>query len=54
MSDKTDIAFVRTEDAPILPPPPSQAGLTGWLYRNIFESMSDYSSIGAACRVEYV
>ena len=50
MSDKTDIAFVRTEDAPILPPPPSQAGLTGWLYRNIFESMSDYSSIGAGLR----
>ena len=28
--------FVRTEIAPVLPPPPSEAGVTGWLYHNIF------------------
>jgi general L-amino acid transport system permease protein len=44
------VAFVRREDAPLLPPPPSQAGLVGWLYKNIFASMSDFGSIGAAVK----
>ncbi len=44
------LAFVRTEDAPILPPPASEAGITGWLYQNIFASMSDFSSAGASIR----
>jgi len=42
--------FVRREDAPILPPPATEAGITGWLWHNIFESMADYSSIGAGIR----
>ena len=29
-------AFVRAEDAPLLPPPATEAGLTGWLWQNIF------------------
>ena len=37
--------FVRDEDAPILPAPPLEAGVTGWLYHNIFQSMNDFSSI---------
>lgn len=47
---KQDYAFVRKEDAPLLPPPPSQAGITGWLWQNIFASMADYSSISASIR----
>lgn len=39
--------YVRTEVAPLLPPPASEAGLSGWLYHNIFASMSDFSSPGA-------
>ncbi len=49
-SSMADVAFVRSEDAPLLPPPPSQAGITGWLWQNIFASMSDFSSIGASIR----
>jgi len=45
-----DVAFVRNEDAPLLPPPASQAGITGWLWQNIFASMSDFTSIGASIR----
>ena len=41
----SETAFVRTEDAPLLPPPPSQAGIIGWMWRNIFASMADYSSL---------
>lgn len=41
----SETAFVRTEDAPLLPPPASQAGITGWMWRNIFASMADYSSL---------
>ena len=42
--------FVRTEAAPLLPPPASEAGITGWLYHNIFQSMSDFSSVGATLK----
>ena len=48
VSKKQKYAFVRSEDAPILPPPASQAGITGWLWQNIFASMADYSSLGAS------
>ena len=44
----TQAAFVRTQDAPLLPPPPSQAGVRGWLWRNIFASMADFSSLSAS------
>ena len=40
--------WVRTKDAPLLPPPASEVGITGWLWRNIFSSMSNFTSIGAA------
>lgn len=43
MSDQ-NIFYVRTEEAPRLPAPPSQQGITGWLWSNIFASMADYSS----------
>ena len=48
VSKKQKYAFVRNEDAPVLPPPASQAGSTGWLWQNIFASMADYSSLGAS------
>ena len=47
-SKKLKIEFVREQDAPILPPPPSEAGITGWLWQNIFMSMSNYSSVRAS------
>lgn len=42
--------YVRTEDAPLLPPPATEAGITGWLWQNIFASMSDFQSLSAAIR----
>ena len=39
------MSFNREIEAPILPAPPSEVGVKGWLYHNIFQSMSDYSSI---------
>ena len=47
-SKKLKIEFVREKDAPILPPPPSEAGITGWLWQNVFMSMSNYSSVRAS------
>lgn len=46
----SEFAHVRTQDAPILPPPASEAGLTGWLWQNIFYSMANFSSVGAGIR----
>ena len=48
VSKKQKYAFVRSEDAPVLPPPASQAGITGWLWQNIFASMADYSSLSSS------
>ena len=42
--------FVRTVDAPELPPPPSETGITGWVWRNILSSCADFTSIGASVR----
>lgn len=49
-SSNNEIAFVREEDAPRLPPPASQAGVIGWLWRNIFSSMSNFSTPGASAQ----
>ena len=45
-----DKGYVRTEDAPVLPPPPSEAGISGWLWHNVLASCSDFTSIGSAVR----
>ena len=42
--------FVRTEDAPLLAPPPSESGITGWLWQNVLSSCADFTSVGAAAR----
>ena len=42
--------FVRTVDAEILPPPAKEAGIIGWLWRNLLSSMMDYSSVNAALK----
>lgn len=44
----SQIGYVRTEDAPLLPPPASEAGFQGWLRQNFLNSVTDFSSIGAA------
>jgi len=44
------IAYVRSEPAPLLPPPASQTGIIGWLHKNILSSMTDFSSPGAAIK----
>ena len=43
-------AFVRKDNAPVLPAPPSEVGLKGWLYQNVFQSMSDFSSLSASIK----
>ena len=43
-------AFVRKSDAPLLPAPPSEVGLKGWLYQHVFQSMSDFSSLSASIK----
>jgi general L-amino acid transport system permease protein len=48
------LGFVRSEAAPLLPPPVTEAGLTGWIYHNILESMTDFSSIGATVRSAFM
>lgn len=42
--------FVRTEEAPLMPPPPSETGITGWLWQNVISSCADFSSVGASIR----
>ena len=42
------LAFLRTEDAPLLSPPASEVGFVGWARQNIFASMSDFTSVRAA------
>ncbi len=42
------LAYIRTEEAPLLPPPASEVGFVGWARQNIFASMSDFSSVRAA------
>ena len=49
-ASNSETAFIRQEDAPILPPPITSAGPAGWLYQNIFASMLDFSTLGAAVK----
>ena len=42
------IGYVRTEQAPVKPPPASEVGWQGWFRQNILASMSDFTSVGAA------
>ena len=42
------IAYVRTDEAPLMAPPASQTGWQGWLRQNVLNSISDFSSVGAA------
>ena len=43
-----DIAYVREEEAPALPPPVRQRGLIGWIWRNMLQSMSNFSTPAAS------
>ncbi len=47
MADNT-IAYVRTEYTPAAPPPPSTIGVQGWLWENIFSSMTKFSTLSAS------
>lgn len=47
---RTYSGFVRTEDAPLMPPPPSESGITGWLWQNVLSSCADFTSVGAGVR----
>ena len=42
------VAYVREEEAPALPPPVRQRGVIGWLWRNMFQSMSNFSTPAAS------
>lgn len=37
----SSLAYVRNDEAPRLPPPPSTVGLRGWLLKNLFSSIGD-------------
>ncbi len=37
-SANNEVAFVRTADAPVLPPPPNVIGVNGWLLQNLVSS----------------
>jgi len=42
------IAYIRTDEAPSLPPPASHVGWRKWLWDNMFSSMANFGSIGAS------
>lgn len=44
------IAYIRTTEAPTLPPPSSQSGWRKWLWDNLFSSMANFGSIAASLR----
>ena len=37
----TTEAYVRTDEAPSLPPPPNMVGMQGWLLKNLFSTIGD-------------
>jgi general L-amino acid transport system permease protein len=54
LKNEKDYAFVRNEDAPILPPPATEVGLSGWLWQNIFSSMADFKSASSSIRSIFI
>ena len=54
LKNKKDYAFVRNEDAPILPPPATEVGFSGWLWQNIFSSMADFKSASSSIRSIFI
>ena len=50
VESKKDYAFVRKKDAPLLDPPATEVGLRGWLWHNVFSSMSDFKTISSSVR----
>ena len=50
MENDKSYAYVRQQDAPLLPPPISEAGLIGWFNQNILNLMNDFSSVKASLR----
>ena len=45
---KNKYTFVQKEVIPQQPPPLTQAGITGWLWKNLFSSMSNFSSLSSS------
>ena len=50
VESKKHYAFVRKKDAPLLNPPATEVGLRGWLWHNVFSSMSDFKTISSSVR----
>ena len=42
---ETKYSFVRKEIVSEQPPPLTQVGITGWLWRNLFSSMSNFTTV---------
>jgi len=47
-AEAAQIGYNRTVDAPLMAPPGSEVGFYGWLRQNVLNSITDYSSVGAA------
>ena len=45
---KDSYNFVQKEVIPQQPPPLTQAGITGWLWKNLFSSMSNFSTLSTS------
>ena len=45
---ESSYSFVRKSNVNEQPPPLTQVGITGWLWRNLFSSMSNFSSISSS------
>ena len=42
---ETKYSFVRKDLVSEQPPPLTQVGITGWLWRNLFSSMSNFTTV---------
>ena len=47
-SESQNVHFVRTQMLDEAPPPMRQSGLVKWIWENILESMTDFTSVPAA------